>query len=140
MNKANINDRQSVAALYPRSAFDEDAARNALGTTEIVYGVRIESSPDETGWFVFARARHHVGELTGFAEAVFIAANRPHLTAPLLGSDPDDGAPQGPTVTAEARAQEYEAFVDRVLEAARTAEFQNPIGRGEERLEGFHGG
>jgi hypothetical protein len=140
MHKANINDRQSVASVYPRAAFEEDAGRNALGTADVVYGVRIESSPDETGWFTVMRTRHHVGELTGFADAVFIAANEPHLTAPLLGSDPDEGVPQGPIITADARAEEYEAFIDRVLEAARSAEFPDPIGRGEERLEGFHGG
>ena len=34
----------------------------------------------------------------------------------------------------------YRAFIDSILQTARTARFQPPIGRGEERLRGFHGG
>jgi hypothetical protein len=140
MHKANINDRQSVSGVYPLAAFQEDAARNSVGDTQIVYGLRIESEPDEEGWFRLARAQHHVGELTGFAEAIFVAASQPHISASLLGSEPEDGAPSDSSANAATRQEEYEAYIDRVLEAARTADFQDPIGRGEERLEGFHGG
>ena len=34
----------------------------------------------------------------------------------------------------------YRSFIDRVIETARTAHFQEAIGRGEPRLKGFHGG
>jgi hypothetical protein len=34
----------------------------------------------------------------------------------------------------------YRDFIDGVIEAARTAHFLPPIGRGEGRLRGFHGG
>ncbi|HEX2135994.1 MAG TPA: hypothetical protein VHG30_08845 [Microvirga sp.] len=138
--KADINDRKSVEALYPRDAFEEDAGRNALGNTQVVYGVRIESAPDAEGCFRLARARHHVGELTGSRGAIFLAAEKPRLSAPLLGSDAGTGAPEGSDVTPETRAAEYNAFIDRILDAARSADFGGPIGRGETRLKGFHGG
>jgi hypothetical protein len=38
------------------------------------------------------------------------------------------------------KAADYRSFVDRILEAAKAAEFKSPIGRKEERLQGFHGG
>jgi hypothetical protein len=140
MHRANINDRQSVSALYPQTAFEEDAARNEVGDAQIVHGLRIETSADEQGWFQLARVRHHVGELTGFKEAIFLAPNRPQLSAVLLGADPEGAAAPGPQANAATRQEEYEAFIDRVLEAARHADFPDPIGRGEERLRGFHGG
>lgn len=140
MHRANINDRQSVSEFYPLAAFEEDAARNSVGDTQIVYGVRIESKPDAEGWFRLVRAKHHVGEQTGFADAIFLAPSRPHIAATLVGSDTDEGVPAGSNAGAATRSAEYEAFLGRVLDAARTADFQEPIGRGEERLKGFHGG
>jgi hypothetical protein len=139
MHKANVNDRASVEAAYPQAAFDEDAGRNALADAAVVHGLRIDSGPDAQGWFALARARHHVGELTGFKEAVFLRPEEPHLAAPLLGKDPD-GRAEDPAAGPEKRRREYAAFIDRVLETARTAEFTPPIGRDEPRLKGFHGG
>ncbi len=139
MHKANVNDRASIEAVYPLAAFEEDAARNALADAPVVHGVRIDSAPDAQGWFALARARHHVGELTNFADAIFLHPESPQLAAPLLGSDPD-GTAQMPAAMPELRRQEYEAFINRVIEAARTADFAEPIGRDEPRLKGFHGG
>ena len=34
----------------------------------------------------------------------------------------------------------YRSFIDRVVETARNTKFQPNIGRGEPRLQGFHGG
>ena len=140
MQTANVNDRASIEALYPRAAFDEDAAKNALPKTQVLYGVRIDSEPDEGGSFALVRARHHVGEMTNFAEAVFLFPEEPHLSATLVGSDPDAGMPQEADDPSDLRRKEYEAFIDRVLDAARRADFADPIGRDEERLKGFHGG
>lgn len=139
MHRANVNDRGSVEALYTRAAFEEDAAKNALADTAVVYGLRIESAPDAEGWFRLVRTRHHTGELTTVADAVFLHPEEPHLAAPLLGSDPD-GTAQNPDAMPEKRRLEYAAFIDRVIETARTADFADPIGRNEPRLEGFRGG
>ena len=138
MHKANVNDRASVEALYPREAFAEDAGRNALNKIAVLHGVRIESAPDREGWFGLARARHHVGEAGEGAQAIFLAAQEPHLAAPLVGQEPESAPSEA---AAEAtRADEYDAFVDRIIETARTADFPESIGRDEPRLKGFHGG
>jgi hypothetical protein len=139
MQKANINDRHTVEAVYPLEVFEEDAARNALDKSPVIHGVRIDSVPDAQGWFVLVRARRHVGKLTGSREAVFLPATEPHLSAPM-GSDPNAGTPQRREGTAETRRQEYEAFVERILDEARSADIPEPIGREETRLQGFRGG
>jgi hypothetical protein len=138
MHKANINDRASIEALYPRSAFAEDAGRNALGKTPVLYGVRIGSAPDEQGWF--SLVRHHIGEPGGGAQAVFLSAQEPHLAATRVGADPGEGGLQPPEAAVSNQADEYRAFIDSILDTARSADFEEAIGRGDPRLRGFHGG
>jgi hypothetical protein len=137
MNRANVNDPHTVENLYPREAFEHDAARNALDKGEVIYGIRIDSSPDEQGWFDLVRAQRHVGELSGSKESMFLSANQPHLSAPVA-SDPDERAQERPAP--EIRRKEYESFIDAVIKAARTVEIPGPIGREEMRLKGLRGG
>jgi len=132
MQRANVNDRQSVVSVYGRTDFERDAARNARTDATVYEGLRIESSPDQEGWFNLVRTRVHVAEA------------KDHHGAFLFPYHRFSGA-AGPGEMTEAdpptdHGQDYEAFLDRVLETARTAEFPGPIGRGEERLKGFHGG
>ena len=139
MSRANLNDRTSVEAVYPREAFEEDAGRNSRDKGEIVYGVRIDSVPDAQGYFSLVRAGRHVGELKGSAEAVFIPANQPHLSESSesrLGPE----VPQGLDDAQRIRQQEYDAFVERILDAVRTATIPEPIGFEDARLKGFRGG
>jgi hypothetical protein len=138
MSKVNINDPESLKALYPLSAFEEDAARNAVADTQVVHGIRIESGPDAEGWFRCVRAQRHVGEQTHAAGLPFVAPNEPHIAANLVGAEPD-AAPSAADAR-RTRQEEYDSFIDRVAETARTSAFQEPIGEGEERLKGFHGG
>jgi hypothetical protein len=139
MQKANINDRDSLERLYPREAFQEDAGRNALGKTPVLYGVRIESAPDAQGWFHLVRAQQHVGEQVG-VDTIFLAAEEQRFSAPLLGQEPAE-ASKGAALTPEATGrQDYETFITQLVDAARSAEFPQPVGRGEPRLKGFHGG
>ena len=63
--------------------------------------------------------------------------------AALMKDDENYGGPvEKGDALAAARdsADGYRSFIDSILETARTADFQTPIGRGEERLRGFHGG
>ena len=139
MSRANVNDRKTVEAVYPREAFEEDAGRNSRDKGEIVFGVRIDSGPDAQGGFSLARAGRHVGELKGSPEAVFIPANQPHLSA-SSESRLEPGAPDGPVDAQTVRQQEYDAFVERILDAARTANIPEPMGYEDARLKGFRGG
>jgi hypothetical protein len=137
---ANVNDRESIARVYPREAYEEDAGRNALAKTPVLHGVRILSQPDEAGSFRLARAHHQVAERDPEGDTVFLA---PYLGDELdaLQRNPTYGGPEekdGLSVV-DPRG-DYEAFLDRIVEAARSARFKGPIGKGEERLRGFHGG
>ena len=135
MERANVNDPRSLEAVYGRTEFEKDAARNAKTDAAVHYGLRIESAPDEEGWFKLVRASHHVGEARG-QHSLFLFPYHPSAGS----AGPGDEAAGGREGSPAEHAEDYEAFLERVLEAARTAQFPGPIGRGEERLKGFHGG
>jgi len=135
MQRANVNDPRSLEAVYDRAAFERDASRNAMADAAVHHGLRIESAPDGEGWFGVVPARHHVGEAKG-EHSVFLF---PHRRAEGGGGPEVGFSPSQQNSPAE-RRDEYEAFLRSVLEAARRAEFPDAIGRGEERLKGFHGG
>ena len=148
MTSANINDRSSVERLYPRDAFEADAGSNALGKTAVLQGLRILSGPNEAGEFQIARASQHVGEVhagekQGRGNGLFLAPNLGSNFAALMQNDTDYGGAQekhDAIQSVSARQDEYAAFIDRVIATAGAADFEQPIGRGEERLKGFHGG
>ena len=148
MTSASINDRASVERLYPREAFEEDAGSNARGKSTVLRGVRILSGPDARGEFRIARGSQHVGEVhvgeaQGRGNGLFLAPDLGANFAALAQKDTDYGGAEEKSDaigSVAARGAEYDAFIDRVIAAARAADFEQPIGRGEERLKGFHGG
>jgi hypothetical protein len=148
MTSASIHDRASIERLYPRDAFEADAGSNARGKTTVLHGVRILSAPDASGEFRIARgsqhvAEVHVGEAQGRGNGLFLAPDLAANFATLAQNNTDYGGAQekGDAMrSVDARAAEYEAFIDSVIAAAQVANFEEPIGRGEERLKGFHGG
>jgi hypothetical protein len=139
MQTASIDDRASIEAIYPPAAFDEDAARNAAGDADVLYGLRVEAVPDAEGRFIFARSRQHAGEARDPTEALFLSPDGEHLLA-AAASSLRTGEEEAAAAKPDERRKAYARFIDRVIEAVRAADFQKPIGRGEERLEGFHGG
>ncbi len=140
MTAANVNDRDSIARIYPREAYEEDAGLNALAKSAVLHGVRILSEPDETGAFRLARAQRQVAERDPEGDTVFLA---PYLADELdaLRRDPVYGGPEEKDgLSVIAPRGDYEAFLDRIAEAARAVRFKGPIGKEEDRLRGFHGG
>lgn len=138
MPSAKIHDRTSIEGVYPKTAFEEDAARNSVGDAQILFGVRIESGPDEHGVFALTRAKQHVGEQSPSSGAIFLAPEHQTRYAGVLKNDGagrqhGEGAHDDP-------AGEYAAFIERVIETAKGGDFPEPVGRGEERLRGFRGG
>jgi hypothetical protein len=148
MTSASIHDRASLERLYPRDAFDADAGSNALGKTTVLHGLRILSAPDGSGEFRIARGSQHagevhVGEAQGRGNGLFLAPDLAAHVATLAQDNADYGGAQekGDAIpSVDARAAAYEAFIDRVIATAQAADFEEPIGRGEQRLKGFHGG
>jgi len=148
MTDASIHDRSSIERLYPRDVFEADAGGNALAKASVLRGLRILSQPNEAGEFKLVRASQqvgevHAGEAQGRGNGLFLAPNLGANFAALMRNDTDYGGAQekqDAMASVAARRDEYAAFIDRVIETARTADFEQPIGRGEERLKGFHGG
>ena len=142
MREANINDRPSIERLYPIEDFAHDAGENSDAKATVHRGLRILSPVDREGRFRAERASRHVAESDPEGDTIFLA---PFFT------DADPAQSQGdtyggPTPTADAQAastkktQDYRSFLDRIIEAAKTAHFKRAIGRDEDRLRGFHGG
>jgi hypothetical protein len=148
MTSASIHDRASIERLYPRDAFEADAGSNAQAKTSVLKGLRILSAPDDAGAFQVTRASQHTGEAhagdaQGRGNGLFLAPNLGANFAALMRNDTDYGGAQekhDALDSVAARQDDYGAFIDRVIASARAADFERPIGRGEERLKGFHGG
>jgi hypothetical protein len=141
MPEADIRDRSSVERLYPRDDFERDAGENSDAKATVHRGIRIVSAVDDSGRFSAERGSRHVGESDPEGDTVFVAPFLAQSHAPLQakaygGADEAEAAPAG----RGQKDQEYRAFIDRIIEAARTAEFKPAVGRHEDRLRGFHGG
>ena len=138
MAEANVNDRASIERLYPRADFERDAGENSDAKASVHRGLRIVSGVDASGTFRAERGQRHVGENDPEGDVRFVApflrqAHAPVPQSPLYGGGaaPADAPDKG---------GDYRAFIDHIIATARSAEFKDPIGRGEERLHGFHGG
>ena len=140
MQSVNINQRDTIESYYPLDSFVHDANQNARGKAMVMHGLRIVSGPDGDGTFKVTKAQHNVAEDDDNHDALFLYSVR---------DDDNNWFDKGEADASKAvHAKEhpvdvsdlYRSFVDRVIEAARTAHFQSDIGRGEPRLKGFHGG
>jgi hypothetical protein len=138
MPSAKIDDRASIEGIYSRSAFEEDAARNAVGNAQVLFGVRVESSPDEHGSFQLARAKQHVGEQARAGGAAFLAPDHQVRYSGVVRNE-GPGTQRGEG-TGDDAAGEYAAFIGRIIDTARSAGLSEPVGRNDERLRGFRGG
>lgn len=139
MSSATIDDRTSLERIYPREAFEQDSRENARADAAVVHGVRILSEPDAAGVFAVARARQHAGERDPEGDTVFLAPSLTDQPDALAASAAYGGGEEGGPGPAS-RHDAYGEFLATIFQAARTAEFKRPIGKGEERLRGFHGG
>lgn len=120
--KANVNDRASIEGIYPPDTFQQDATRNSVGDASVLRGLRVMSQPDETGAFDIVAVKRQVGERDPEGDTVFVPAF-------LKGGIDAPGQ----------KASDYTAYIDQVLEVARSVDFKVPIGQ-DRRLAGFHGG
>ena len=142
MSSANVNDRASIERLYPREAFEADAARNALPKADVLHGVRIASEIAADGAFALQRTSQQVGENDPLGDTLFLAPFLGGAEGTLRQKPDYGGAEESPGALAKTadKGPDYDAFVDRIVETARRAAFKDPIGRHEPRLRGFHGG
>ena len=139
MAEANINDRASFEQAYDQHSFEQDAAMNARSDTTVVHGVTILSAPDVEGRVELSRTSQHVGEGNPEGDPIFVAAFRLDDAA-AENADTYAGSVEPAAAARRDAAGDYRAFIDQLLDTARNAHFKPDIGRGEERLKGFHGG
>jgi len=137
MAKANINDRSTVEKIYGMEAWERDAGRNAQGSAAVVYGVTILSEPDASGAFELDAASQHVAEGDPEGDSIFLPAFEADAATAVSGSTYSGGLSPTPN---ENNAGDYQSFIDRIIEKARTARFKPPIGVGDDRIKGFRGG
>jgi hypothetical protein len=135
MQRANINDRGSIERIYPRAVFEREAQANTRAKASVLYGVRIHSTPDESGAFQLIRASHHVGEDERQAASLFICpfAQEP----PFAERGNDYGAVEPRPATGVGVHGDYDAFIDKIIETARTARLDAAPGRDDARLQGL---
>ena len=138
MAEANVNDRASVERLYPRADFERDAGENSDAKASVHRGLRIVSGVGASGTFRAERGLRHAGENDPEGDARFVAPFLKQAHAPVT-QDPAYGGAAAPADALD-KDGDYRAFIDQIIAIARSAEFKEPIGRGEERLRGFHGG
>jgi hypothetical protein len=132
---ANIRVRQSIETIYPEEAFALEAGQNSRTKTTVQKGVRILSAADANGDFELERASRQVGEAGGPDQALFLSPDLVSSADALV-----EGVGYGTTVQRESgpdahKAADYTAFIDRIIAAAREAEFR-PAPAGDERLRG----
>ena len=142
MAEANVNDRDSVERLYPREDFERDAGANSDAKATVHRGLRVLSAVDLEGRFRAERGSRHVGECDPESDTLFLAPFLKQAYAALQQTDVYGGAAENSDALAKTAHErdEYRAFIDRIIDAAKSADFKAPIGRGEKRLQGFHGG
>jgi hypothetical protein len=132
---ANIRDRASIERVYPEQAFALEAGQNSRAKATVQSGVRILSNVDAKGDFEIERASRQVGEVAGPDEAIFLSPDLVSAADALV-----EGGGYGTTIQRESgpdahKAADYVAFIDRIIEAAKQAEFR-PAPAGDERLRG----
>ena len=142
MADTNINDRRSIEQAYSRQDFEADVGANSDAKAQVHRGVRIPGPANARGEFSLVRASRHVGELDAASETVFLAPVRSFDAAlkPTLGYGEAEGQP-GTVQPEPDRAEDaYAAFIDGIVAAVGSADFEPPIAAQDERLKGFHGG
>jgi hypothetical protein len=128
MGQANVNDPGSIERIYAFEAFERDASQNARGGTAILHGLTVMSPPDAEGGFDVVPAKRQTGESEPGREAAFVPAILTEA-GPETNEAPGDHS---------RRRLDYQAFVTRVLAAAR--EVRPTLQSADARLQGFHGG
>ncbi|HYH36968.1 MAG TPA: hypothetical protein VD860_02010 [Azospirillum sp.] len=139
MDTANINDPRSVEAVYPRSAFEQDARLNAQDKTTVQHGLTLLTAPDAEGRFGLTRANRHVGEVEDGHQTVFLGPQLPQGEYGRFAQDDTDyGGPVEQRDPPDDGEDPYRAFIADVIRAARATPPVPPIPA--ERLQGFRGG
>jgi hypothetical protein len=140
MQSVNINQRETLEIYYPQDSFIHDANHNAMAKTPVMHGLCILSVPDAEGTFKVTKAQQNVASESVNQDVLVLYPIRDDDNYCFDKSEPDAAKAVHVKEHPIDLSNLYRDFIDRVIEAARNAHFQTAIGRGEPRLQGFHGG
>ena len=140
MQSVNINQRETLESYYPLDSFVHDANQNGRAKSAVMHGLRILSAPNADGAFKITKAQHNVAEDASHKDTMFLYSVRDDDNNCFDGEEEDTSKAVRAKDNAVDTSELYRGFIDRVIETARNAHFQDDIGRGEPRLKGFHGG
>ncbi|MGQ9368990.1 hypothetical protein [Azospirillum sp. ST 5-10] len=123
-SRANVNDRKSVEAIYPKSAFDEDAHQNTRDRATVHHGLAVLSAPDAEGNFTIAREHRHVAETQEGSHSYFLfpLLDPSEYGATLRTANGYDG-PFKPIMPPADPEAHYHHFIEDVIATARKAQF-----------------
>jgi hypothetical protein len=140
---ANILQRETIEAIYPRSVFENDAGLNSTADAAILHGVFIGSAPDEKGEFRIARATRQAGEAPHEPGSLFLC---PYM-GQAYGAFSLQGGSKGAVVEnrdiMERHPEEYTAFIGELIRAVRSLAAptdQSDVGLDGDRFRGLRGG
>jgi hypothetical protein len=69
---ANIFQRETIEAVYPRHLFENDAGLNSMADAALLRGVFIGSAPDEQGKFRIVQATRQAREVPHDPGSLFL--------------------------------------------------------------------
>src|SRR3954468_2214292 len=140
MQSVNINQRETLESYYPQDSFIHDANHNAMARTSVMHGLCILSAPDAEGAFKITKGQHSVAGESVNQDVLVLFPARADDNFWFDKAEPDAAKAVHVKEHPVDVSNLYRDFIDRVIEAARSAHFQGSIGRNEPRLHGFHGG
>ncbi|WP_029007222.1 hypothetical protein [Azospirillum halopraeferens] len=137
--KANVNDRASIEAVYPKADFDQDAHQNTRDRARVHHGLAILSAPAADGSFSIAREHRHVAETQEGSHSYFLfpLLDPAEYGTTLRSANGYDG-PFKPVMPPADPEAHYHHFIEDVIETAKTAHF--PPTFTAQQLKGFLGG
>lgn len=120
MNRyANVNDRETVKAIYSLADYENDSRQNSSPETTIFLGLLIENYPNEKGLFPLRRKVRGRSEESADSGGVFVC---PYLgmnspTFYLVGGNKGAVLEAG-DIFSDEHKDNYEVFIDVVIKTA----------------------
>lgn len=123
MTTVNVNNRASIEALYPRDVWESDAGTNSQTRKGKLRGLLIVSPPSADGNFHLRRALRSVADCQSDPHVAFVCpymGRAYDIFTPAAGVH---GAVLEKRDALEDHSDEYQAFIDGIISAARQVQF-----------------
>jgi hypothetical protein len=114
-----LKDRHSIIGIYPFELFESDAAQNSTAAATTRNGLLIEAEPCSAGSIRVIRATKSIGDPSEGPNALFTCPymGRAYGCFAMIGGD--KGAVEEKLDIFDPHLEEYDAFIDAVMAAAK---------------------